>query len=171
MHEFNSILSVALKPTNLFGIHIYELTSDIAYSSTRAFEIEILREGGVIGFVLFIAFVVVAFETFSRYLKDSKDQNYLKVVLLTILVSFVLYSTFCADVRPITHHKTSYYLPITRSLPFLLMVFIVGFTVLPKGKSEIAFDETPSNKPVKNKKQHFEDDDYAFNDVEEEEII
>lgn len=170
MNEFNAIMSAALKSSNIFGIHMYDLTTDIAYSSTRAFEIEILREGGIIAFILFIVFVVVAFETFSRYLKDSKDKDYIKVIFLTILVSFVLYCTFCCDVRPITHYKTTFYVPVTRSLPFLLMIFIIGFTTLPNGKIEIEFNESVSNKPSKEKKQYI-DEDYAFNDVEEEEII
>ena len=167
--ELNSILGPALKSSNLFGIHRYDFTNQVIYSSTRSFEIEILREGGLIALILFIIFLVIAFESFSRYLKDSKDKDFIKVIFLTLLVTYVLYNSLCADVRPFTHAKSSYYEPITRSTPFLIMIFIIGFTILPKGKGEIEFKDSEPKKIDNN--QRYIDDEYAFNDVEEEELI
>ena len=47
------------------------------------------------------------------------------------------------------------------------MLFIIGFTVLPKGKEEIVYAKEEVKKEVKVDPN----DDYAFSDVEEEEII
>ena len=175
MSVINPILEASLKSFNLFGINTlryidgYKIPDKVILTNTGIFEIEILKEGGIIAFILFLVFVLFAYESFSRYLAKSKDDNYVKVILLTFVVGFILYSTFKNDVFPITHSSTSYY-PFTRSLPFFLMLFIVGFTILPSGKDEIEFvrSEAPAKEETK---KVVKQDDYDFSDVEEEEII
>ena len=175
MVNVNPVLEAALKPSNLFGIDLvnyvngYKFDVKYVYTSTGVFEVEIIKEGGIFAFILFLIFAFFAFESFARYLKNSKDNNYVKVIFLTILVGFALYSTFCNDVVPITHSPYSYY-PFTRSLPFFICLFIIGYTILPIGKEDVKFESSP--KKVKEEmKRIIEDDDYAFNDIEEEEII
>ena len=170
----NPIMEAALKPFNLFGINTvkyyqgYRISNKTILTSTGVFEAEILKEGGIIAFLLFIVFAVMSLLSFARYLKQSKDSDYVKVILLSMLVGFVFYSSFCADVFPITHQPTNYY-PITRSLPFFLMIFIIGFTILPKGKAEITFARSEGVQKKEEKK--YIDEDYSFSDVEEEEIV
>ena len=174
MIKINPILEAALKPFNLFGINTttyingYKIADSVILTSTGVFEVEIIKEGGIIAFLLFIAFVLFVYESFANYFKKSKDADYIKVVFLTMIVAFVLYSSLFNDVFPITHSPKSYY-PFTRSLPFFVMLFIIGFTILPNGKEEITYSEvTP--KSDKEKKE-VADDDYSFSDVEEEEIV
>ena len=174
MNVGSNIFEAALKPFNLFGINTmtpydgYLISKTDILTSSGCFEIEVLREGGIFGFLFFLVFVFFAYESFARYLKSSNDDNFIKVVLLTFVVAFVLYSTICYDIFPLTHSETSYY-PFTQSLPFYLVLFVVGFTVLPKGKESIEFKN--EGKPTKEEKKPSIDDDYSFSDVTEEEII
>ena len=92
--------------------------------------------------------------------------NYVKVILLTFVIAFFMYETFCSDVFPFTHIEGAYYHPFCQSLPFYLMLFIIGFIILPKGKEEIKFAKEEVKKPEKVDLN----DDYNFSDVEEEEI-
>ena len=174
MQKVNPILEAALKPFNLFGINTltyingYKISDTAILTSTGVFEVEIIKEGGIIAFILFLLFIFFTYESFGRYLKKSKDGEHIKVIFLTLLVGFVLYSTFYTDVFPITHATHSYY-PFTRSFPFFIMLFIIGFTILPLGKEEIEYKETVV-KDTEEKKENI-DDDYSFDDVEEEEIV
>ena len=174
MIKINPVLEAALKPFNLFGINTttyingYKIADSVILTSTGIFEVEVMKEGGIFAFLLLIVFALFAYESFGNYLKKSKDADYIKVVFLTMLVGFVLYSSLFNDVFPITHSPKSYY-PFTRSLPFFVMLFIIGFTILPNGKEEIAFKEE-ALKANKEKKENV-DDDYSFSDVEEEEIV
>ena len=145
----------------------YRISNEALITNTGIFEVEILKEGGVIAFLLFLVFALFAFDSFGRYLKNSKDHNYIKVILLTFLVGFVLYSTFNNEVFPLTHNSLDYH-PFTRSLPFFIVLFIVGYTVLPEGKAEVEFVAHEVKEVEKKPKV---DDDYDFGDVEEEEIV
>jgi len=171
----NPILEAALKPFNLFGINTtqyingYKIPDSAILSSTGVFEVEIIKEGGIIAFILFIVFAFFAYESFGRYLRKSKDADYVKVIFLTLLLGFIFYSTLCSDVFPVTHNETAYY-PFTRSLPFFVMIFIIGYTILPDGKEEITYASGPVESEKKEKKEVI-DDDYSFDDVKEEEII
>ena len=171
MNSFNPLMSLALSGDGFFGIHRYYFPSNILYSNTECFEIEIIREGGSLAFLLFIIFVVMAFEAFCNYLKRSKDNDYVKVIFLTMVVAYILYMTMRCDVWPITHsEKNQNYFPVTRSLPFLLMLFIIGYIILPKNKDEIEFKEVVVENSEKSEVKK-SDDDYDFSDVEEEEIV
>ena len=170
----SKIFEAALKPFNLFGINTIEYHEGFVFSkkdiltSSGCFEIEVLREGGIFGFLFFLLFVFFAYESFARYLKSSKDDHFVKVVLLTFVVAFVLYSTICYEIFPLTHEETAYY-PFTQSLPFYLVLFVIGFTILPKGKEAVEYKNEAV--PVKKEKKSSIDDDYTFSDVTEEEII
>ena len=94
MNAANPILEAALKPFNLFGINTleyhdgYKIANSVILSSTGVFELEIIKEGGIIAFLLFVIFVMFAYDSFSKYLAKSKDHKYIKVILLTFLVGF-----------------------------------------------------------------------------------
>lgn len=171
--SINPILEAALKPFNLFGINTlqyingYKIPDSVILSSSGIFEAEIIKEGGIIAFIMFVIFVVFAFSSLARYLKHSKDDNYIKVIFLSLIVGFVTYLTFFNETFPLTHNNKTYF-PFTRSLPFLIILFIVGYTILPLGKNEITFQEVTNNK--NEEKKEYVDEDYSFSDVTEEEI-
>ena len=166
----NPVIAAALKPYNLFGLnHLvvgYDIPLSAVETSSGAFEIEIIKEGGIIAFLLLIVFALFAYESFSRYLKASKDADYVKVIFLTILIGFVTYSTICSDVFPVTH-DSKVYLPFSSSLPFFVILFVIGFTALPKGKEDISYQKEEKKEEVKVNVE----DEYTFIDVEEEEMI
>lgn len=165
----NPVIAAALRVENLFGLnHIisgYDIPMDAIRTSSGAFEIEIIKEGGIIAFLLFVIFALFAYESFSRYLKSSKDADYVKVIFLTLIVGFVFYSTLCSDVFPVTH-DSGVYLPFTTSLPLFIIIFVIGFTALPKGKENVSYQ-----KEVKKEEPQINvEDEYTFIDVEEEEM-
>lgn len=166
----NPIIAAALKPYNLFGLnHIvtgYDIPLSAVQTSSGAFEIEIIKEGGIIAFLLFIVFAVFAYESFTRYLKSSKDADYVKVIFLTLLIGFATYCTIYLDVFPVTH-DSQVYLPFTSSLPFFVILFVIGFTALPKGKEDVSYQKQEKKEEVKVNIE----DEYSFIDVEEEEMI
>ena len=172
--SINPILEAALKPFNLFGINTlqyidgYKIDDDVILSTSGIFEAEIIKEGGIIAFIFFVVFVVFAYTSFARYLRHSKDDNYIKVIFLSLVIGYVTYSTFFADTFPLTHNGKAYS-PITRSLPFLIMLFVIGYIILPKGKEEIGFQE--NNKKENKEKKEYVDEDYSFSDVSEEELV
>lgn len=174
MVKINPIFEAALKPFNLFGINTmqyidgYKISDEAILTNVGIFEVEIIKEGGIFAFIFFLVFLLFAYESFGKYLKQSKDKDHIKVIFLAMLVGFFLYSSLFNDVFPITHSTHSYY-PFTRSLPFFLMLFIIGFTILPSGKAEVEFKEEAVVE--KKEKKEYVDDDYSFSDVEEEEII
>lgn len=169
MVEVNKVLSASLKVDNLMGIgqNVYVDGSSAFAANSGVFEIEIMKQGGIIAFIMLLVFIFFTYESFGRYLKNSKDGNHVKVIFLTMLIAFFLYSSLCYDFFPITHSPLSYF-PFVESCPFFLMLFIIGFTLLPMGKEEIAFKEQTKKEE---EKKVIEDDDYSFSDVEEEEII
>lgn len=174
MYIANPVLQASVKPTNLFGIYHganysvggYVLPDYAVASTSGAFEVELLKEGGLFAFLALLALMIFVFNAFARYLRYSKDKDYVKVILLTFVVGFTLYSTICTEVFPFTHLVDTYQ-PFSQSLPFYLVLFVIGFIVLPKGKEEIVYAKEEVKKEVKVDPN----DDYAFSDVEEEEII
>ena len=48
----------------------------------------------------------------------------------------------------------------------MIIIFIIGYTILPMGKAEIKFKDAPKKEKPEDKKKYF-DDDYSFSDVEE----
>lgn len=173
MQYVNPVLVAAIKPWNLFGITTTEYVNGYIFStkdiltSTGIFEVEIIKEGGLLGFVAFVIFLMFAYKTFANYLKKSKDNDYIKVILLGLVVAYFLYMTFESDVFPETHSGNAYS-PITRSLPFLIMLFVIGYVTYPANKDEIEFkEEVIQEKPEEESK---EKDDYDFSDVEEEKV-
>lgn len=168
----NLVIEATLKPFNFFGIdavgyHDGFGLKDEFFTNVGVFEIEVMREGGIFAFAMLLVAIVCAYMSFSNYLAKSTDKDYVKVILLALVVGMFIYSTFFSDVYPLVHEEGAY-LPFTRSLPFMLLLFIIGYTVLPAGKSEIEYKDDV----VTVKKEHkVIDEDYEFSDVVEEEIV
>lgn len=171
MIPFNPILQAALKPENFFGIsHADAIKGSYETAigtNIGSFELEILKEGGLFAFIALIAFVYIAIELVIRYLKQSNDKDYLKIILLCFLTGAFIYLSFESDVFPHIHNE-NFYSPVSHSLPFLLMVFVIGYIVLPKGKSEISYVEETWKQSKDSKNIDY---DYEFDDIVEEEII
>lgn len=172
MVEINPIIEAVFKPSNIFGIDLvnyvdgYRFDTKYITRSTGVFEADIMKEGGIIAFVILLFVIVVGYETFSRYLKTSKDKDYVKVIILSLMSGMFIYLTFFSETT-LQIHSDYGYQPFTRSTAFLIMIFILGFVTLPSNKGEIEFKEIDRIK----KERRVVDEDYEFNDIIEEEII
>ena len=60
-------------------------------------------------------------------MKKSEDNSYIKVLLVSIMFAVVLYSTYGFTIKP-EAHAFDFYQAFTRSMPFMIVLFILGFT-------------------------------------------
>lgn len=133
-------------PFTLFGFdinnHSAPLVGDngltsIVYEPTLIFEYEIIKEVGLIGTVFVLAFFAAMFVFVVRYIRDAKDSAFLKNVVVVMLIAFMLYASFGYSVR-IETHNSEIYGAFLRSVPFMIALFLFGFTYfVPNKEAEI----------------------------------
>jgi len=146
MDPLNKIIKGAISSGNLLGLKFpdsldFSRADNLMYSAftTNApyFEAQIIKESGILGLIFFIAFGVFAYLLLLKYKRESGDESYLKITLLSFLLLFVLYLTFNFDSCPYIHYSNK----ITDSsfvgnLYFLISLFIVGFCISSLGGKE-----------------------------------
>ena len=146
MSNINAVLRPAFKPYNLFGFKsgniddVYSETYDALMSSSGHFELEILKEGGLFALAALIVFAVFAFFSMKRYLSRSHDSNVTKVVILTFIITFVLYYSVAYEMFPLIH-VPGYLNSFSRFTIFMVLLFIIGYTANAKGIDPIEFEK------------------------------
>ena len=121
------------RPFNLVGFDLSNPASyivglnAIVQEPTLIFEYEIIKEVGVIGLIFVVGFFAAMFVFMSKYVKTSKDSSFMKNVVVMMLVAFLLYATFGYNVK-IEPHDSNIYMPFTRSVPFMIALFLLGFS-------------------------------------------
>lgn len=120
-------------PYNLFGFDLSNGAAPIIglngiiEEPTLIFEYEIIKEVGLIGTAFILGLLGVMFVSVSKYVKNSKDNDFLKNVIVMMLVAFMLLATFGFNVK-IQPHDSNVYQPFLRSVPFMIVLFLLGFT-------------------------------------------
>lgn len=133
-------------PFNLFGFDLsnpaqYTIgLSAIVEEPTLIFEYEIIKEVGLIGTIFVIGFFAAMFVFVTRYVRDSKDSAFLKNVIVMMLVAFMLICTFGFNVKS-QPHDSSVYQAFLRSVPFMIALFLFGYTYFVPEKVEFVKDE------------------------------
>ena len=119
--------------TNLFGLAPYEYNKDAVLEETGIFEVQLLKEVGVLGTFIFIGFVLVMGYFLFNYIKKSKDEDSVKSINVTMLLAFFLFETlfFIASYKV---HDEGSYTPFLRSPTLLVMLFLFGYTFIPLEK-------------------------------------
>ena len=110
---------------NLFGLQNLISNSNTFYLDSNVFEVQLLKEIGLFGTVLFIGFLVFMVVKLFKYLKESNDSNFIKVIILGLLVSFFVYESFANTITPFTHEENLE--SFLRSPLIYLMLFILGY--------------------------------------------
>lgn len=134
-------------PFTLFGFDINHASAPligedglaaIVYEPTLIFEYEIIKEVGLIGTFLVLGFFAAMFVFVVRYIRDAKDSAFLKNVVVMMLVAFMLYASFGYTIRIEPHHSEVYG-AFLRSVPFMLALFLFGFTYfVPNKEAQVA---------------------------------
>ena len=133
-------------PFNLFGFDLsnpaqYTIgLSAIVEEPTLIFEYEIIKEVGLIGTIFVVGFFAAMFVFVTRYVRDSKDSAFLKNVIVMMLVAFMLICTFGFNVKS-QPHDSSVYQAFLRSVPFMIALFLFGYTYFVPEKVEFVKDE------------------------------
>lgn len=130
MNKCNPIIEVVLKKggENLLGIKPYMINADIINLDSHVFEVELLKEIGIIGVFIFLAFLFEMLYFLVRYTKKSKDDDHTKSIIMTFMFSFFIYETIENTILPFTHLE--YKEMFLRSPLLLVIIFVFGFIYL-----------------------------------------
>ena len=129
----NKILALCFKEYNLFGFTdsslVYE-TQQAILINTKIFEIELIKESGIFSVIILLVIIPIMFVFASKYLKNSNDNNLIKIVVISLLLSYFIYSSFENDILPIIHESINYISFFRRPLT-LIMLFLLGTIYTP----------------------------------------
>lgn len=173
MMPINYVLNQSVLEYNLFGFvnSLSYWQTQIAYSTkTYFFEFELVKEGGIFALVVLVFLIVITFASVSRYSSKGKDTPFVKAIVISLMLGIFVYATFAQDSFPFIH-DTETYNSFFRSLPALILLFLMGYSFYPDlKKGEVpAFENEVVEEKKKEKTEEGEyHDDYTFT-VEEEE--
>ena len=119
--------------TNLFGLSLFEYNKDAFVEETGIFEVQLLKEVGLLGTFVFIGFIILMGFFLFKYIKKSKDEDSIKAVTVTMLLAFFLFETLFYISSYEVHDEDSY-TPFLRSPALLVMLFLFGYTFMPLEK-------------------------------------
>ena len=127
--------------SNLFGIYMYNYTGSvngetILKTETNIFEVELLKEVGLFGAVLFIGFVVLMGYFVYKYVKESKDSDAVKSIIVVLLLTFFVFTSFSNTVVVVPHNADSY-CPFLKTSTLLVVLFLLGYIFIPPTKKEV----------------------------------
>lgn len=123
------------KLVHLFGVNtIYSSGDLVIWQDSNVFEVELLKEIGLLGTFVFGAFLVVMGYFIYHYLKQSEDENHIKVIFVTILLGFFVYESFFNTIVIAPHEQT--YEAFLRTPTLLVILFIFGYIFTAPSKKE-----------------------------------
>jgi len=128
------------KMINLFGLQPYIINEDVLLTETNIFEVELLKEVGLLGAFLFIGFVIMMGYFVWKYIRKSDDGDSIKSVIVVMLLSYFAFSTISNAVIVAPHNDVSYQ-PYLRSASLLVILFLLGYTFMPPSQKEEIKDE------------------------------
>ena len=127
-------MKVGGKMFNLFGLMPTMANEKITWMETRRFEVQILKEVGLFGTLLFGVFLIGMGYFVLQYLKKSEDSDCSKSIFVVMLLSFFIYESFFNLVVIGPHIET--YEAFLRSPTLLVMLFIFGYIFMMPSKKE-----------------------------------
>ena len=81
---------------------------------------------GIIGAAMFIVAIVFAVKNLIKYLKLDNEDNLGKVLLVTFVVTFFVYSLINNDTLPFVFFENA--LPIMTQGIFVICIFLISYT-------------------------------------------
>ena len=127
------------KLVHFFGANTAYYSGDlVVWKESNIFEVELLKEIGLLGTILFGLFVVMMGYFVYHYLKRSDDHDYVKTIFVVLLLSFFIYETFFNVVSIMPHEEVFDAFLRTPTLLIVLFVFGYIFTIPTK---EVKKDE------------------------------
>lgn len=128
-------IKVGGKLVNFFGLMPTIANEKVTWLESKIFEVQLLKEVGLIGTLLFGAFLFMMGYFVLQYLKKSEDSDCSKSIFVVMLLSFFIYESFF-NLVVIGPHVESYE-AFLRSPTLLVMLFMLGYIfTLPSKKEE-----------------------------------
>jgi len=128
MSPINEVLTKMFTASGFFGFPITYIEGLLA--NTGAFAFEIVKEGGFLAFLAMFAFLLLTIFSMVRYSAKSKDNGYVKIVILSLLIATLLHGSFLWDTFPLIY-ENDYYFSFFRSAPYLIVLFLIGYAYYP----------------------------------------
>ena len=123
------------KLINFFGLTPSMANESVTWLETNMFEVQLLKEVGLIGTLLFGAFLVVMGYFMYHYLSKGEDADHHKGIFVVMILSFFIYETFYYLVSVAPHEES--YSAFLRSPALLVILFMFGYILTsPKKKGE-----------------------------------
>ena len=119
---------------NLFGLQPTSFNQNITMQETGIFEVQLLKEVGLFGTLIFIGFIFMMGYFLYNYIKHSDDHDHIKVILITMLLAFFVFETLFNVILTQPHGEA--YNAFLRSPELLVMLFVFGFTFMIPNKEE-----------------------------------
>ena len=127
-------IKVGGKLVNFFGLMPTVANEKVTWLESKMFEVQLLKEVGLIGTLLFGAFLFMMGYFVFQYLKKSDDSDCSKSIFVVMLLSFFIYESFF-NLVVIGPHVESYE-AFLRSPTLLVMLFIFGYIFTMPSKKE-----------------------------------
>ena len=122
------------KMVNFFGLMPTIANEKVTWLETHMFEVQLLKEIGLIGTLLFGAFLIMMGYFALQYLKKSEDSDCAKSIFIVMVLAFLIYETFFQVIVAGPH--TESYEAFLRNPTLLVILFIFGFIFTMPSKKE-----------------------------------
>lgn len=123
----------------LFGLLPLTTTEDAVFANTGIFEVELLKEVGVLGALVFISALIYIGYLVFKYLKNSEDTDLTKSILVVVVLSFFIYESLFNTIKMGPHHEG--YLAFLKSPLLLVILFVLGYMISGSEKEEETTNE------------------------------
>ena len=134
MLKVTPVIEALFKKGNFFGIAPLAINDEVIRLESNMFEVQLLKEVGLIGTILFGLFLVSMGYFILQLLKKSKDSDYLKNIFIVMVLVFFIYESLFNVVLLEPHTET--YDAFLRNPTLLVMLFVLGFMFVAPDKKE-----------------------------------
>lgn len=108
--------------------------NEILWENTGIFEIQLVKEIGIFGAIIFVLFLCAMIYFVARYLKQDVDSESNKITIVSVLFAFFAYSSIANEIMPSIHNTN--YGAFLRSVPLMICLFLLGFLYFVPNKKE-----------------------------------
>lgn len=120
-------------PVKIFG---FAVVGEEFSSSSILFDN--LMMSGLIGTILFVVAIVFGYISFIKFFKNKSVPLFNKVMIASFINVYLFNALFNYDMQPYVHYSN--YIPFYISGPFMLLLFLFGYTFKINSKTTIVSD-------------------------------
>ena len=179
MSNIYLVLEYLTKNNLFFGIAPGIGRDRIINANTGMFEIELAKEGGFLAIVFIVIFIVLLAFIIAKYIRTTKDNDLSKIIFVSLIILFFLYTSFNYDAFPITHESDlvvgdiwylDQYNSFFKNPLTLLMLSLIGYIYVPLFiKDDEEYSRMPAVINSEEKEVKDVDNDYSFEESNDDE--